>query len=162
MPGRLFVFRRNIQFSGRFIIDRITGEGSLISIGTTGAIAMTQEDEAPLPLEPEELELPLEEDATGAPAPPAAPAVASIKAFGGHQAGHAEVKFRRGLNATGAGATRCRVFHSKLTVAALQHMTGQINEWIDAGEVEIKHVSEVVGIMEGKTLEPNIIVTVWY
>lgn len=120
---------------------------------------MTQEDEAPLPLEPEELELPLEEDAAESAA---APAKASIQAFGGHQAGHAEVKFRRGLNSNGAGATRCRIFHSKLTVAALAHMTGQINEWIDAGDLEVKHISEVVGVMEGKTLEPNIIVTIWY
>jgi hypothetical protein len=121
---------------------------------------MTQEDEAPLPLEPEELEpLPLEDEA---PVGTSAPASASIKAFGGHQAGHAEVKYRRGLNITGAGATRCRIFHSKLTVAALQHMTGQINEWIDAGDIEVKHISEVVGVIEGKTLEPNLIVTVWY
>jgi hypothetical protein len=121
---------------------------------------MAKDDEAPLPLEPEDLELPLEEEAT---ASAAAPVSSSIKAFGAHQAGHVgEIKYRRGLNANGAGATRCRIFHSKLTVAALQHMTVQINEWIDAGDVEIKYVSEVVGVMEGKTLEPNVIVMVWY
>ena len=68
----------------------------------------------------------------------------------------------RKVNVTGAGATRCRVFYSKVSIAALVHMEQQINEWLDANHYEVKHVSQVIGIMEGKTQEANLIVTVWY
>ena len=95
----------------------------------------------------------------------AAPAGSSkIQAFGraAMGAGRREIQFKRPLNLTGAGATRCRMFNSKVTLAALDHMVGQINEWADADKIEIKHISEVVGVMEGKNPEPNIIVLVWY
>ena len=41
-------------------------------------------------------------------------------------------------------------------------MEQQINEWIDGNQIEIKAVTQVVGVMEGKTPEPNVIITVWY
>jgi len=41
-------------------------------------------------------------------------------------------------------------------------MIDQINEWLDENEVEIKFIGQVVGTMEGKTPEPNLIVTIWY
>jgi len=71
-------------------------------------------------------------------------------------------KFTRPLNLTGQGATRCRVFHSKIAVASLEFMEGQINEWLDKEKIEVKAVGHVIGTMEGKRPEPNVVVVVWY
>ncbi len=86
-----------------------------------------------------------------------------IQTFG-TAAGRVETKteFNRPLNLTGAGATRCRMFHSKVTLTALDHMVSTINEWLDSEEVELKYISQVIGTMEGKKPEPNVIITVWY
>lgn len=74
---------------------------------------------------------------------------------------HEEV-FKRALNVNGSGATRCRLFHSKISVASLEFMQHQINEWLDNNEIEIKQVGHLVGTMEGKRPEPNLLVMVWY
>lgn len=71
-------------------------------------------------------------------------------------------EFKRPVNVTGQGATRCRIFHSRVAEAPLEHMQKSINAWSDDAEIEIKHTSMVMGIMEGKNPEPNIIVVVWY
>ena len=86
-----------------------------------------------------------------------------IQTFG-TAAGRVETKteFKRPLNLTGAGATRCRMFHSKVTLTALDHMISTVNEWLDSEEVELKYISQVIGPMEGKKPEPNVIITVWY
>ena len=87
-----------------------------------------------------------------------------IQAFGAAVglAGMQRRQFTRPVNLTGAGATRVRFFHSKLTFPAIDHMVEQINEWLDGDKVEIKAVNQVVGVIEGKKPEPNLIVTVWY
>ncbi len=72
------------------------------------------------------------------------------------------VVLKRPLNVTGQGATRCRVFHSKIAVASLEVMEHQINEWLDGDEIEIKQVHQTIGTMQGKIKEENLIVTVWY
>lgn len=72
------------------------------------------------------------------------------------------VQLKRTPNVNGQGAIRCRVFTSKIAAAPLQHMEAVINEWLDNNNIEIKHVAQVIGVMEGKTPEPNMIVTVWY
>ena len=122
---------------------------------------MATEHDGPIPLD--------EEDLAAVPlAGPASAAAASgksskIQAFGAATArARAQQEFKRPLNLTGAGATRCRAFNSKITIAAIDHMVNQINEWLDTGDIEVKHVNQVVGVMEGKTAEPNVIVTVWY
>ncbi len=86
-----------------------------------------------------------------------------IQTFG-TAAGRVEAKtdFKRPLNLTGAGATRCRMFHSKVTLTALDHMISTVNEWLDSEEIELKYISQVIGTMEGKKPEPNVIITVWY
>ena len=87
------------------------------------------------------------------------------RSFGGAAGlGHAgkEVQFKRPLNLTGKGGTRCRIFHSKISVSSLNYMETQINEWIDNSKIEVKQVGHVVGPMEGKSLEPNMIVMIWY
>ena len=74
----------------------------------------------------------------------------------------AKLDFKRQVNINGAGATRCRIFHTRIAEAPLGHMVHTINEWLDANEIEIKHVGHLIGIMEGKTPEPNLIAMVWY
>lgn len=73
-----------------------------------------------------------------------------------------QIKFNRPLNINGQGATRCRMFFSKIAVASLDHMQQSINEWLDSEKVEVKHVGHMIGTMEGKHAEPNVIVWVWY
>lgn len=70
--------------------------------------------------------------------------------------------FKRPLNVTGQGATRCRIFRSKIAQGSLDYMEHQVNEWIDGEEIDVKHVGHVIGTMEGKRPEPNVIVIVWY
>jgi len=121
---------------------------------------MVEGNEEPIPLEGEEGEpLPLAETG-GDVATNKSP---KIQAFGGGVArAKVQKEFKRPLNLTGSGAVRCRIFNSKITVAAMDHMVDQINEWLDANEIEVKAVNQVVGTLEGKTAEPNVIVTVWY
>ncbi len=76
---------------------------------------------------------------------------------------HAEATdFKREVNITGDGATRCKLFHSKISAVPLEYMEKQVNEWLDQRDVEVKFVSKVVGVMEGKRPEPNVILTIWY
>jgi hypothetical protein len=88
----------------------------------------------------------------------------SVRAIGAARGGATASKstFKRALNVTGHGATRCRVFRSRIAAAALDFMEGQINQWLDSDKIEIKHVGHVIGTMEGKTPEPNVIVMVWF
>ncbi|KKK60106.1 hypothetical protein LCGC14_3027690, partial [marine sediment metagenome] len=118
------------------------------------------DDDAPLSLEGDEDLDPISLETGDADAPATA---SKIQAFGAHAAsGQQQQQFKRELNLTGAGATRVRVFHSKITVGALDHMAEMINNWVDSDQIEIKSVAQVVGVMEGKKPEPNLIVTVWY
>ena len=124
---------------------------------------MSEDEEAPIPLEgPEQEEeaLPLAEEQ----APAAGEASSKIRAFGSVAASTArrQKQFKRAPTLTGAGAVRCRLFNSKISVPALTHMIEAINEWLDSEDVEVKAVNQVVGVMEGKTPEANVIVTVWY
>ena len=86
-----------------------------------------------------------------------------LRAFGAAAlAGGHEEKFSRPLNVTGQGATRCRLFHSKISLTPLEHMEQTINEWLDSEKIEVKHVGHIIGTMEGKRPEPNLVVMVWY
>jgi len=72
-------------------------------------------------------------------------------------------KFRRPLDPTGTGASRCRTFHSKISEAAIAFMHSQINEWLDENdEITIKFATTTIGQFEGKHVEPNIIITMFY
>jgi len=84
-----------------------------------------------------------------------------LRAIGAAITAH-RAEFKRPLNLNGTGATRCRMFRTKLAIASLETLETQINEWLDADEIEVKHVSQVIGTVQGKTPELNLIVTVWY
>lgn len=88
---------------------------------------------------------------------------ASLKAFGaGLGVAQKQQEYVRSLNVTGQGATRCKVFHSKVAESSLEYMQDQINGWLDSEEIEVKHVGHVMGTMEGKIAIPSVIVMVWY
>ncbi len=123
---------------------------------------MSQNEEVPIPMEEDLAPLSLA-DEEGDSGSISGLSSTKIHAFGAHAGAEAKHhKYKRKTNLTGAGAVRCRLFHSKVTVGALDYMIEQINEWLDENEVDVKYVSQVVGTMEGKTPEPNVIVTVWY
>ena len=84
------------------------------------------------------------------------------KAFGAGGGSQHKEDFTRGMNLDGTGATRCRLFTSKIGLGPLTHMEEMINEWLDSENIEIKHVGHVIGTMEGKRAEDNVLVLVWY
>lgn len=87
----------------------------------------------------------------------------ALRAFGQKIThGDKKVQFKRTPAVSGQGAVRCRVFHSKIAVSSMDYMQNQINEWLDNDNIEVKHVGHVIGTLEGKTPEPNVIVMVWY
>lgn len=76
---------------------------------------------------------------------------------------HAGENFNRPLAGMNEPATRCRTFHGKLTQPGLAHMDDQINEWLDSHpDLYIKSCASTVGIFEGKTKEPHLLVTMFY
>ncbi|MGE0482243.1 MAG: hypothetical protein AB7Q17_17430 [Phycisphaerae bacterium] len=75
----------------------------------------------------------------------------------------AEAKYRRPLAPDSPWATRCKTFHCKLTDASIAHLNQQVNEWADHhDDVMIKFATTTVGTIEGKHLDPHLIVTVFY
>lgn len=78
-------------------------------------------------------------------------------------AGGYEEQLTRPLIANKTGATRCKIFHSKISLGALEGMEKQINEWSDSNpDIEIKNVGHVIGTLQGKSNEDNVIVLCWY
>jgi hypothetical protein len=72
-------------------------------------------------------------------------------------------KFKRPLSKSGQGASRMRVFHAKMSDAAVRNLENIVNEWLDANpNVEIKFATSTVGTWEGKHAEPHLIVTIYY
>ncbi|MFQ5494869.1 MAG: hypothetical protein ACE5EX_05770 [Phycisphaerae bacterium] len=74
-----------------------------------------------------------------------------------------ESRFKRALEPQGTGATRCRLFHCKLSEGAVEYVNNQINDWLDANEqITIKFATSTIGMFEGKHTEPNLIMTLFY
>lgn len=72
-------------------------------------------------------------------------------------------KYKRPIDPMAIGASRCRVFHTKLSQGALDFMNNQVNEWLDGNtDIAIKFAMTTVGPFEGKHTEPNLILTVFY
>lgn len=72
-------------------------------------------------------------------------------------------KHKRPLDPGGAGASRCRTFHCRISQGAIDYLNDQINEWLDQNkDITIKSSNTVIGMFEGKHTEPNIILTVFY
>jgi len=91
--------------------------------------SLNDPDEEPIPLSGSEDEpeaLPLE----GEDAPAGQQVSSKIRTFGGLGGAKTQKQYKRAPNLTGAGAIRCRLFHSKISVAAMDHMVEAINEWL--------------------------------
>ena len=59
--------------------------------------------------------------------------------------------------------TRIRTFFTKLHVGAVKFMDDQVADWLEKNpDIYIKKVNVVVGELQGKKTEPNVIITVWY
>ncbi|MBT3200106.1 MAG: hypothetical protein HN350_09335 [Phycisphaerales bacterium] len=81
---------------------------------------------------------------------------------GGTTLGAKGHKFSRPMQQSGKGATRCRIFRSKISVPAVESLEEHINEWLDSDDIDVKDVGHMIGTMHGKSDEDNIIITVWY
>jgi hypothetical protein len=89
----------------------------------------------------------------------------AIRAAGaGMPVGHVvERQYRRELVKGSASATRCKTFHCKLADGPIAYMCEQINEWVDSDDnIEIKFATSTIGVVEGKHVDPHLIVTVFY
>lgn len=93
----------------------------------------------------------------------------AIRSFGGGPGGMteglaiSEDKLRRSLTPESPNATRCRIFHCKLSDASFAYMCDQINEWADSrDDINIKFVTSCIGVVEGKHADAHLIVTVFY
>jgi hypothetical protein len=74
-----------------------------------------------------------------------------------------EEVFKRPLHTTPTGATRVRSFHGRLSDQGLEYMDHAINEWLDRHpDVDVKFVTSVTGVYEGKIREPAVILNIWY
>lgn len=94
-------------------------------------------------------------------AEPMAHATHKVRQFGRLGAEH-KTEFAKAPNVTGKGAIRCRLFHSRIALEALDNMQDRINQWLDGEQIEVKHVGHLMGTMEGKNPKPNMMVMVWY
>lgn len=74
-----------------------------------------------------------------------------------------EFDFRRPLDNAAPGATRCRIFHCRITDPSMRNMEEQINEWIDSqDDVRVKFSTTTVGNIDGKSNDPHLIMTIYY
>ena len=94
--------------------------------------------------------------------PTGAPPASAVRAIKSTLDLAKRTEFKREPVNTGTGAVRCRAFHCKIAESSIEHMENQINAWLDDENIDVKHVGHIVGAMEGKHTEPNIIVMVWY
>lgn len=86
-----------------------------------------------------------------------------IRTFGNETGMKHKTEFNRTLNPDNRTATRIRTFHTRLSENAMAYMDDQINEWIDKNpDIEVKFTNAVIGGVEGKNIEPHLIVSVWY
>jgi hypothetical protein len=85
-----------------------------------------------------------------------------IKSFGAETARH-EHTSKRKPTANGTGASHVRSFRGKYSDQGLEYLDNAINDWLEAHtDVEVKFVTSTVGVFEGKTREPALVLNLWY
>jgi hypothetical protein len=134
--------------------------GSAVGMTAPGAAGPAAEPETLVALKSAEGETAAAEAITYEKKPTA------IRATGGSGSpvGHVtERKYHRELLKGSAAATRCKTFHCKLADGPIAYMSDQINEWVDSDEsIEIKFATSTIGVVEGKHVDPHLIVTIFY
>jgi hypothetical protein len=74
-----------------------------------------------------------------------------------------EREYHRHANMTGNGACHVKSFHGRLNEDGLQRIDDKINEFMEAHpELEIKFATTTIGIWDGKTKDPSMIINVWF
>lgn len=64
---------------------------------------------------------------------------------------------------SGERITSVKTFFAKLHVGAIEFLDEQITNWLKKNpQVVVKQTNTVVGELQGKKTEPNIIITIWY
>jgi hypothetical protein len=59
--------------------------------------------------------------------------------------------------------TCCKTFFTKLHPGAIEFMDEQISNWLKENpHIIIKHTTAIVGEVQAKKTEPNVLITVWY
>jgi hypothetical protein len=137
------------------MVDETTSEQELPEIDPSTLDESQENQPASKPPEGEPIGL-VAEDETGQAGPQ------KIQAFGHGLGTMTKSEYRRPVNITGSGATRCKVFHSKIAPGPMEFLEKTINDWVDEAGIEIKFVTKTVGVLEGKRAEPNLIVMIWY
>jgi DNA-binding Lrp family transcriptional regulator len=65
--------------------------------------------------------------------------------------------------ATAERITGVKTFFAKLHVGAVEFLDEQITNWLKSNpDITVKQTNTVVGELQGKKTEPNIIITIWY
>ncbi|MCP4375505.1 MAG: hypothetical protein GY794_04935 [bacterium] len=117
-------------------------------------LSLEPEDDKPLNIEPEEEQpLTISGESSGR-------SISHLSNVGGSAGGG--FNFSRPMQQTGKGATRCRIFRSKISVIAIESLEQHINEWLESDDIDVKEVGHLIGTMHGKLDEDNVIVMVWY
>lgn len=76
---------------------------------------------------------------------------------------HRAHDWKREVHHSNAGATRVKSFHCKYSDQGLAYMDDAINEWLDSHpEADVKFVTSTVGMFDGKSREPALVLNVWY
>ena len=120
---------------------------------------------APAPVKPADDRIELVDEIPSAPTPAGATADSKsrVGAFSAQDMARKEDVFQRQLHTSPTGATRVRSFHGRLSDQGLEYMDHAINEWLDRHpDVDVKFVTSVTGVYEGKIREPAIILNIWY
>jgi len=133
--------------------DSIPFEDEPITIEGPDDPIVIESDDEPISIEPEEEPLTIAEGSSGR----SISHTAGIRGIASE--GH---KFSRPMQQSGKGATRCRIFRSKISVPAIEGLEEHVNDWLDSDDIDVKQVGHLIGTMHGKTDEDNIIVLVWY
>ncbi|OHB63021.1 MAG: hypothetical protein A2Y77_10760 [Planctomycetes bacterium RBG_13_62_9] len=59
--------------------------------------------------------------------------------------------------------TNCKTFFTKLHPGAIDFMDDQISHWLkDNPDVVVKLTNTIMGEVQAKKTEPNILITIWY
>ncbi len=97
---------------------------------------------------------------------------ASVDAVSEHQkkirsyddaAKHRHHEWKRKINPSNNGATRVKSFHGKYSDQGVAYLDDAINEWLDDHpEADVKFVTSTVGMFDGKTKEPALVLNLWY
>ena len=73
-----------------------------------------------------------------------------------------EKEYKRPTTITGRGAVRVRTFHGHMSDDGLRRLDEKINDFLEAHpQFEVKFATTTVGVWDGKTKEPALLINLW-